>query len=125
MNNVLTDLMADASAQHMSAQAIADHALLDRKTVSSILSGENANPKLETVQAIARALGGDIVYQTTDSRSAVRNSDVSYYRTMISNMQHEIDAKSRWLRALFITCLGLIAATILLSIISIIVVSKL
>lgn len=125
MNKALSDIIADATVQHMSPQRIADSANLDRKTVSSILAGDNTNPKLETLQAVARSLGGDIVYQTTDSYAAIRSGDITYYRTMIMNMQNEIDAKSKWVRVLYRTAIALTATNILLAVMAVLFVSKL
>lgn len=106
MNAIIKDIIADAQLRHMSAQQIADASGLDRKTVAAILSGETDNPKIETVQAIAHALHGEINYSTIDSRYAVKTGDVSYYRTMIAT-------KEKWLRWLFFSAVALAASNII------------
>ena len=108
MQQIMKDLATDAAMQHMSAQHIADRTGLDRKTVSAILTGETDSPKLQTLQTIAECLGGSVAYVTKDSFAAVKSGDISYYRTMIAGLHYEAARKDRWLKVLFITCLGLI-----------------
>ena len=125
MTSLVKDIIADENAQRMTASHIAEAAGLDRKTVSSILNGENENPKIETLQAIARCLGGEIIYSTVDSTAAVKSGDISYYRTLIAAANKAIEQKQEWIKALFITCLGLIAANITVGMVAMVIISKL
>ena len=109
----------------MSAQQISDITGLDRKTVAGILSGENENPKLETVSAIAKALGGEIIFSTPDSRAAVSSGSISYYRSMIASLQAEVDNRANWLRYFFWTCIGLTGVIVVVCIISMLLLFKL
>lgn len=125
MTQIIQDMASDANVQHISVQQITDRTGLDRKTVSLILSGETESPKLQTLQDIASCLGGSIGYITNDSRNAVKTSDISYYRTMISDMKNQLMIKEKWLKWLFFTCIGLTAIDAITTIIAFLIAASL
>lgn len=132
---IINELISIAKANNVSAQSIADRAGLDRKTVSSILSGENSNPRVQTVEAIAEALKAELIIETDLSR-AVRTSsgELAYYRKCIAdkqelvdhmqeqyqktetNLRRIIEDKNRWIERLFVVALFFIITSVVLGV---------
>lgn len=119
---VIKDLQADAHIQMLSSSKIADMTGLDKKTVNSIMTGDNDNPKIQTVEAIAHALGAEIVYSTVDSKAAVKSGDVSYYRTLLAAMSKEIEYKNLWLKWITRIAIGLACFLFIESIIAMLII---
>lgn len=128
--DALNDLIHCINANHFTAQYVADHSGLDRKTVAAIMSGETDNPRIQTLEAIAQVCDGSIKFETKLSQYSVLSGDVSYYIKVIADKQQIIDQtqqhqaevvemykqtikkKDAWIWRLFITCVVLIAISV-------------
>lgn len=129
---ILDEIICIAKSNNISPQVIADRSGLDRKTVTSILSGDNTNPRIQTVEAIASVVGAEISVETDLSRAARSSGEIAYYRRVISDKQdllehiiaqHQkteadlrqvIAVKNKWIERLFVVALLFIAVSVFL-----------
>ena len=120
-------------ANHYSAQYIADRTGLDRKTVASIINGESDNPRIQTLEAIAQVLDGQVKFETNLGSYSAHTADVSYYVKMIADKQQIIDEmhserelqakvteqqlkqKDTWIWRLFCLCIGLMLVAVFMA----------
>lgn len=128
--DALNDLIHCINANHFTAQYIADHSGLDRKTVAAIMSGETDNPRIQTLEAISQVCDGCIKFETKLSQYSVMSGDLSYYMKIIADKQQMLEAtekhqaevnemykqtikkKDAWIWRLFITCVVLIVIAV-------------
>ena len=99
MNRIVKEIAADAAKKDISVQRVCDITGLDRKTVSSILDGTTENPKCESVQLVAEAIGGKIIYSPTGEIKPGLDDEL---------VKQALKVKDRWIKWLFLTCIGLI-----------------
>lgn len=103
MIDALEELRVVFRQSHLSMQAVATATGLSRSTVYSVLSDNEAvirdSQNLYTIIAIAEALGAEIHVETPQSRAAIDQSDVTYYREMLSKLYAQIEEQNKVIAA--------------------------
>lgn len=99
MIDALEELRVVFRQSHLSMQAVATATGLSRSTVYSVLSDNEAvirdSQNFYTIVSIAEALGAEIHVDTPQSRAAIDQSDVTYYREMLSKLYAQIEDQQR------------------------------
>ena len=75
----------------MSQQDLADAAFMSKSTVSRALDPKKGNPKIRDVVAMAKAMGADLTIMTPETKLALENSDVTFYREAIIKAEGQIE----------------------------------
>lgn len=91
MQNFMENLRSVVRSSGRSSTSIANHCGLSKSTVSDIMSGANISPQLETVMRILEYCGGNLVIVTEQSRHAIDEQDVSWYREELNRRDAHID----------------------------------
>lgn len=81
----------------MSQQDLADAAFMSKSTVSRALDPETGNPKIRDVVAMAKAMDADLTIMTPETKMALENSDVTFYREAIIKAEGQIEDLSHQL----------------------------
>ena len=110
MNRIVKDIAADAARKGITVQHVIDITGMDRKTVSGILDGTAENPKCESVQAVAEAIGGRITY-SPEGETKLEDDLV----------KQALKAKDKWIKWLFLTCIGLIVLDTITTLVTLII----
>lgn len=90
MIEILTQLRVLWAQSGKSQQTIADRTGFAKSTVSNILSGKSEDVRLQTVIDIAAELDAEIALISEQSKKAISQQDVSYYRDELANRDNII-----------------------------------
>lgn len=103
MIDAIEELRVIFKQSHKSMQQISAESGLSKSTVYSVLSENDKvvkdNQNFYTVLALAEALGAEIHISTPESRAAIDQSDVSYYREMLSKLYTQIEEQQKIIAA--------------------------
>lgn len=103
MIDALEELRVVFRQSHLSMQNVIANTGLSKQTVYSVLSDkENLvkdNQNLYTVISIAEALGAEVHVSTPESRAAIDQSDVTYYREMLAKLYAQIEEQNKVIAA--------------------------
>lgn len=88
---IIDDLNSRRALLNMSQQDLADAAFMSKSTVSRALDPEKGNPKIRDVVAMAKAMGADLTIMTPETKLALENSDVTFYREAIIKAEGQIE----------------------------------
>lgn len=91
MVKFIDSLCAVIKASEISLQTISAKTGISKSTIQEILSGKNDNPRLSTIIDILSVSGGELVIQTEQSKQAIADQDVSWYREEISKREAQIE----------------------------------
>lgn len=94
---IIDDLNSRRLLLKMSQQDLADAAFMSKSTVSRALDPETGNPKIRDVVAMARAMDADLTIMTPETKMALENSDVTFYREAIIKAEGQIEDLSHQL----------------------------
>lgn len=94
---IIDDLNSQRLLLKMSQQDLADAAFMSKSTVSRALDPETGNPKIRDVVAMARAMDADLTIMTPETKMALENSDVTFYREAIIKAEGQIEDLSHQL----------------------------
>lgn len=99
---IIDDLNSQRLLLKMSQQDLADAAFMSKSTVSRALDPETGNPKIRDVVAMARAMDADLTIMTPETKMALENSDVTFYREaiikaegQIENLSHQLEYRQK------------------------------
>lgn len=90
MIEVLTQLRVLFVQSGKSQQTIADNTGYSKPTVNNILNGKSEAVHLQTVIDIAAELGAEVALITDQSRKAITQQDISFYREEIAARESDI-----------------------------------
>ena len=103
MIDAIEELRVIYKQSRKSMQQVVNDTGLSKSTVYSVLSDNAAvvkdNQNFYTILAIAEALGAEIHISTPESRAAIDQSDVSYYREMLSKLYAQIEEQQKTIAA--------------------------
>ncbi len=91
MIEVLTQLRVLYVQSGKSQQTIAENTGHSKPTISNILSGKSEDVRLQTVIDIAEELGADLALVTEQSRKAISQQDISFYRDEIAARETDLE----------------------------------
>lgn len=94
---IIDDLNSRRLLLKMSQQDLADAAFMSKSTVSRALDPETGNPKIRDVVAMARAMDADLTIMTPETKMALENSDVTFYREAIIKAEGQVEDLSHQL----------------------------
>ena len=94
---IIDDLNSRRLLLKMSQQDLADATFMSKSTVSRALDPETGNPKIRDVVAMARAMDADLTIMTPETKMALENSDVTFYREAIIKAEGQIEDLSHQL----------------------------
>lgn len=98
MIDAIEELRVIYKQSRRSMQQVVNDTGLSKSTVYSVLSDNAAvvkdNQNFYTILTIAEALGAEIHISTPESRAAIDQSDVSYYREMLGKLYAQIEAQN-------------------------------
>lgn len=92
MIEVLTQLRVLHVQSGKSYETIAANTGHSKPTISDILNGKREDVRLQTVIDIAAELGADIALVTEQSRKAISEQDISFYRDEIAARESDLTA---------------------------------
>ena len=92
MIEVLTQLRVLWAQSGKSQRTIADNTGHSAPTVNNILNGKNDDVRLQTVIDIAEELGAELALITEQSRKAISQQDISFYRDEIAARESDLAA---------------------------------
>lgn len=92
MIEVLTQLRVLQIQSGKSYETIAANTGHSKTTVNDILTGKREDVRLQTVLDIAAELGADIALVTEQSRKAISEQDISFYRDEIAARESDLAA---------------------------------
>lgn len=75
----------------MTAKQIADRSGLPERTVKRVLSGDTANPYLDTLQRIATALGSTLDAILSDTKAVVGTEDLATLQAELTRVTAELE----------------------------------
>lgn len=103
MIDAIEELRVIYKQSRKSMQQVISESGLSKQTVYSVLSDNAAvvkdNQNFYTILSIAEALGAEIHISTPESRAAIDQSDVSYYREMLSKLYTQIEEQQKTIAA--------------------------
>lgn len=103
MIDALQELRVVFKQSHKTMQNIITETGLSKQTVYSVLSDKETvvrdNQNLYTVITIAEALGAEVHVSTPESRAAIDQSDVTYYREMMAKLYAQIEKQQATIAA--------------------------
>ncbi len=103
MIDAIEELRVIYKQSRKSMQQVISDSGLSKQTVYSVLSDNAAvvkdNQNFYTILSIAEALGAEIHISTPESRAAIDQSDVSYYREMLSKLYTQIEEQQKTIAA--------------------------
>ena len=88
---IIDDLNSRRLLLNMSQQDLADAAFMSKSTVSRALDPEKGNPKIRDVVSMAQAMNAEITIMTPETKKALENSDVTFYREAIIKAEGQIE----------------------------------
>ena len=91
MIEVLTQLRVLQVQSGKSYETIAANTGHSKPTISDILNGKREDVRLQTVIDIAAELGADIALVTEQSRKAISEQDISFYRNEIAARETDLE----------------------------------
>lgn len=91
MIEVLTQLRVLQAQSGKSYETIAANTGHSKATVNDILTGKREDVRLQTVLDIAAELGADIALVTEQSRKAISEQDISFYRDEIAARESDLE----------------------------------
>lgn len=91
MIEVLTQLRVLHVQSGKSYETIAANTGHSKPTISDILNGKREDVRLQTVIDIAAELGADIALVTEQSRKAISEQDISFYRDEIAARETDLE----------------------------------
>lgn len=94
---IIDDLNSRRLLLNMSQQDLADAAFMSKSTVSRALDPEKGNPKIRDVVSMAKAMNAEITIMTPETKKALENSDVTFYREAIIKAEGQIEDLSHQL----------------------------
>lgn len=92
MIEVLTQLRVLWAQSGKSQRTIADNTGHSAPTVNNILNGKTDDVRLQTVIDIAEELGAEVALITEQSRKAISQQDISFYRDEIAARESDLTA---------------------------------
>ena len=92
MIEILKQLRVLAVQSGKSYQTIAEHTDYAKSTINNILTGKSEEVKLQTIIDIAAELGAEVVLVTEQSKKAIAEQDISFYRDEIAKRDDTITA---------------------------------
>ena len=99
---IIDDLNSRRALLSMSQQDLADAAFMSKSTVSRALDPEKGNPKIRDVVAMANAMNAELTIMTPETKLALENSDVTFYREaiikaegQIEDLKHQVDFRQK------------------------------
>ncbi len=92
MIEVLTQLRVLQAQSGKSYETIAANTGHSKATVNDILTGKREDVRLQTVLDIAAELGADVALVTEQSRKAISEQDISFYRDEIAARESDLTA---------------------------------
>ncbi len=92
MIEVLTQLRVLQAQSGKSYETIAANTGHSKATVNDILTGKREDVRLQTVLDIAAELGADVALVTEQSRKAISEQDISFYRDEIAARESDLAA---------------------------------
>lgn len=102
MIEVLTQLRVLQAQSGKSYETIAANTGHSKATVNDILTGKREDVRLQTVLDIAAELGADVALVTEQSRKAISEQDISFYRDEIAARETDLEtlrSEIAWLRS--------------------------
>lgn len=94
---IIDDLNSRRLLLKMSQQDLADATFMSKSTVSRALDPETGNHKIRDVVAMAKAMDADLTIMTPETKMALENSDVTFYREAIIKAEGQIEDLSHQL----------------------------
>ena len=91
MIEVLTQLRVLQAQSGKSYETIAANTGHSKATVNDILTGKREDVRLQTVLDIAAELGADVALVTEQSRKAISEQDISFYRDEIAARETDLE----------------------------------
>lgn len=91
MIEVLTQLRVLQAQSGKSYETIAANTGHSKATVNDILTGKREDVRLQTILDIAAELGADIALVTEQSRKAISEQDISFYRDEIAARESDLE----------------------------------
>lgn len=91
MIEVLTQLRVLQAQSGKSYETIAANTGHSKATVNDILTGKREDVRLQTILDIAAELGADIALVTEQSRKAISEQDISFYRDEIAARETDLE----------------------------------
>lgn len=77
-------------------------------TVSRMMSGGGQNVSIATLEAVCTALNVDVYTGSFEIKEEQPSGMEAVYLARIEDLKSTIAAKDKWIRALFIVCVGLV-----------------
>lgn len=102
MIEVLAQLRVLQIQSGKSYETIAANTGHSKATVNDIMTGKREDFRLQTILDVAAELGADIALVTEQSRKAIAEQDISFYRNEIAARESDLDSlrsEIAWLRS--------------------------
>lgn len=92
MSEFFDDLRQVIKQSGRSIASIAQDAQISKTTLTEIMSSDQCNPTISTVESILRCVGAELEIQTARSRQAIAQQDVSWYREELNRRDATIES---------------------------------
>ena len=94
MHDLLRDLKNLKEQLRVSTDTLAERSRISRATIARLWA-DDADPRLETMVDVAKALGATLILSTSTSRQAFNENDVRPYRELLAEKERIIAAKEQ------------------------------